>query len=225
MALHTGTNPVFFRQDQCSDPFFSYPKAFGIYSKKDMPFPDLDGRVVEAWQVTRGFCSLLSLAAEAQGKIPWELFSRTMSSVMYRLLHMSFDSGSLDEAVRLALLILCSDIFVQWKYVTISYHHLAASYKDCLEHLESSGDVSINAYLWLLMIGGISVFKQADEHWLNPRLRAYIEYSGGNSWGEVRAVLCSFLWVGLVQDAPGATIFNSVLDLNRGHVDYLGYLK
>jgi hypothetical protein len=46
---------------------------------------------------------------------PLEIVMDTMAAVMYRLLHMSFSSGSIDEVIRLGLLSLSYHIVLQWQ--------------------------------------------------------------------------------------------------------------
>lgn len=81
--------------------------------------------------------------------------------------------------------------------------------------------------LWLLTVGAISVlgdpaisvFGEGDDGphydiWLKPRLRANAELCGVDSWPAMRALLSSFIWVGLVHDAPGKAVFDSAMSLN-----------
>jgi len=107
---------------------------------------DLDKEIAKEWQAMANFCSLVNLAAEARGRIPWELFLHTMTSVMYRLIHMRFDVGSTNEAIGLCLLTLASHVFLQWKIVRTTYAHLRVSYRSCLEYVELSGCAPPNLY-------------------------------------------------------------------------------
>jgi hypothetical protein len=212
MALHTGAKPIFF-SDNRSQLSLIYPEEITSRCETDRVFDeldDLDDDIAKTWQFMKNFCSLVNLAAKAQGRIPWELFLNTMTSLMYRLLHMSFDVNSINEAIRIGLLAFSSHIFLQWKLVRVNYVHLSVSYRNCLDRLESSHCIPSHLSAWLLMIGAVSVFKQPDDAWLVPRLRANIESCGVKSWSEMRDILESLLWIPLVQEKSGKDIFDSV---------------
>ncbi|KAI0385753.1 hypothetical protein F5Y04DRAFT_244576 [Hypomontagnella monticulosa] len=92
---------------------------------------------------------------------------------------------------------------------------------------DSSGVCPRPLLLWLLTVGAVSVlgdhalsvFGEGDSEldydlWLRSRLRANAELCGVESWFVMRALLSSFMWVGLVHDAPGKAIFESAMSLN-----------
>jgi hypothetical protein len=218
MALHTGAKPLFFSDDHRSH-LLPYPDEILFRCETNRIFDeldDVDDEIAKAWQFMKNFCSLINLAAEAQGRIPWELFLKTMTSLMYRLIHMSFDASPANEAMRLGLLALSSHIFLQWKLVRVTYVHLSVSYRNCLNRLESSTCTPPHLYSWLLMIGAVSIFKQPDDAWLVSRLRASIEPCGVKSWSEMRDILESLLWIPLVQEKAGKDFFDSVFSSKTG---------
>lgn len=221
MALHIGSKPLFFSDDYRSRLSLRYPDEIPLGCETgreldELKLIDLDDDICKAWQVTARFCSLVNLAAEAHGRVPWELYLNTMTSLMYRLLYMNFEASSANEAIRLGLLALSSHLFLQWKLVRVFYVHLSVSYRNCLDHLENSNFIPSHLSSWLLMIGAVSVFKQPDDSWLGPRLRANIESCGVKSWSEMRDVLESLLWIPLVQEKPGKDVFDSVFATKQG---------
>lgn len=135
-----------------------------------------NAELARAWDTTKTFCMLVNYAADSKRKIPQETLLNTMASVMYRLLNLSFDAGSLDEMVRLGLLAFCSKVFLQWSRVRSPPRHLSRSFRDCL--LSLTEPVSPQVTLWLLLTGYISVFSDEDEAWLQPWLRAVLEMCG-----------------------------------------------
>lgn len=215
MALHTGANPLFPPDGYHSQISVLYPNRIFLLCEKNRIFDDLDGLdddIAKAWQFMASFCSSVNLAAEARGRIPWESFLSTMTSLMYSLLHMSFDVNSVNEAIRLGLLSLSSHIFLQWKVARVTYAHLTVSYRKCLHRLECSNRISPHLLSWLLMVGAVSVFEQPDHSWLRPRLRASIESCGVESWSEMQDILGSLLWIPLVLEKPGKDFFDSAID-------------
>lgn len=198
---------------QCLHLFPSYHVTLATppESKSHAVFPHLDTHVAQAWQIMARFCSLVNLAVDANGRIPWELFLETMTSVMYSLQYMSFPTGSLNELVRLALLALSSHVFLQWKSIPVSFDHLAASYRDSLLHADALRHLSPQATSWLLMSGAVTVFTESDDHWLRPLLKDYFYNVEVTTWSQMQKLLNSFLWVPILQENIGRTIFYSLL--------------
>lgn len=135
----------------------------------------------------------------------------TMTSVMYRLLDIKFETGSIAEALRLGLLAFSSHIFLQWQDIRRPYIQFSAAYKDCLVSLKSLDGVSSHIVLWLLMVGGVSVFGASDDEWLKPWLRANSQLCKVRSWPAMRGVMESFIWIGALHDKPGKDLFESAL--------------
>lgn len=215
MALHTGANPLFPPDDYHLQISVLYPNGIILPCEKDRVLDDLDGLdddIVKAWQFMASFCSSVNLAAEAQGRIPWESFLSTMTSLMYTLLYMSFEVSSINEAIRLGLLSLSSHIFLQWKVTRVTYAHLSFSYRNCLHRLECSNCISPRLLSWLLMVGVVSVFEQSDHSWLRPRLRGSIESCEVKSWSEMQDILGSLPWIPVVLEKPGKDFFDSVIE-------------
>jgi hypothetical protein len=104
--------PIFF-SDPLLEPFPPYPdqKLWAVgkriaISNSQTFLEDSDEALSAAWVALQRFCSLVNLAAETHRMYPMEIVMDTIAAVMYRLLHMSFPSGSIDEAIRLGLLSL-----------------------------------------------------------------------------------------------------------------------
>ncbi|KAI1142847.1 hypothetical protein F5Y05DRAFT_408296 [Hypoxylon sp. FL0543] len=229
MALHSGAKPLFFA-DLAREPYWPYPdfaaygyddasRAFSGSMEDEPLFRALDKDLASAWRAAAQFTTLVNHAASTHCKLPKEALLDAMASITYRLLHMSFPYSALDEAVRLGLLAYGSNIFLQWAGVRLPYTHFPAAYRDCLVNLDpvqDGGSCSSSALpqflVWLLTVGFVSVFDSVDdEAWLKPWLRVNLELSGVRSWLAMRDVLDSFMWVGLVHDAPGKALFNSTL--------------
>ncbi|KAI0894868.1 hypothetical protein F4806DRAFT_497573 [Annulohypoxylon nitens] len=255
LALHSGAEPLFFT-DPVREPYWPYPDFIPhatdptwplLNTIEDEPFLGLlDFDIATAWRVTKQFTLLVNHAAETQSKLPKEYLLDTMASVTYRLLHKStlFPRNSLDEAMRLGILVFGSGIFLQWAGVRLPYTYFPAAYRDCLVNLNlNSLDLSLGTVypttdddgggsdtnggntnspaplwssqllLWLLTIGHISVFDSSDaDTWLKPWLRVNLDLCGVRSWSAMRDVLSSFMWVGIVQDVPGESLFNSTMN-------------
>lgn len=219
MALHTGTKPLLIDRGQCLDWIPSYHDR-PLYTQPEgtphLPgFPNLDSRIIQAWQTMTRFCSLVNLATKAHGRIPWDVLLATMTSVMYPMQYLGFELGSLDELVRLALLVVSSHVFLQWRSVTVPFHHLATRYRHALLHLDSQNNLSASSSKsnsWFFMIGAVALFTESDNHWLRPKLKAHLDNAGITSWAEMQTVLNSFLWVHVTHESLGQVIFTSLID-------------
>ncbi|GKZ31043.1 hypothetical protein AbraIFM66950_011009 [Aspergillus brasiliensis] len=210
LAIHSGDKPAFF-DNRNLDIFTPSDLCFTPRSRPDPSFVrELDPGLARIWHIMQGFCAQVNLTTKTNGMIPETDFMKTMASVMYPLLHMSFDSGSRDEAIRLALLSYGFDIFLQFRSDPTPYVHLAASYQRCLSGLAKRDDVSPQLWIWLLTVGGLAVFlptvRRNFRHWL----LYYLGSCRVRSWEEMRVILSSFIWIGLVHDERGKDLFDAL---------------
>lgn len=209
MALHSGEMPFFSFNNISYEPFLPYLNQGRSYRDENF-LENIDKRVSRAWVIMEQFCSLINRSFEANHKIPQVILLDTIASVMYNFLDLRFGTSSVDEAIRLGLLAFSSSVFLQWQAVKQSYRHLATAYQSCLFGISSSKQVPNYLSLWLLIIYGISTFDAPNDN-LRLLLRAKIELCEVSSWGEMRDIMDSFLWMGLVLDKPGEKFFEFVL--------------
>ncbi|KIX02149.1 uncharacterized protein Z518_08088 [Rhinocladiella mackenziei CBS 650.93] len=221
MAIQNGSEPFFFN-NPLSEPVVPYPdqellsirKSVGVTGSQHNSeglLRKMDENLAVAWRVMQRFCSIVNLAVETQRMLSPRLLYDTMASVMYRLLYMNFDPGSVDEAVRLGLLGLTYHIFLQWQYLRLPYVYFPSVYKNCLLDPKLMDGASSQIMLWFLMVGAVSAFTPSDHPWLKDCLREHIDICQVKSWNEMRGILKSFMWIGLLHDKPGKDVFDSVL--------------
>ncbi|RYP29727.1 hypothetical protein DL767_006602 [Monosporascus sp. MG133] len=221
IALDCGSKPMFFDNHAFEEPVLTYPDQPLLFNvEKVMPpdsprgsnmFPvDIDDALVNAWIVLSRFCRLVNHAAKSKHRMLTEIYLDTMASVVYRLIYMSFEVGSADEAMRLGLLAFSTSVFLQWKQLGRSYTHLASTYRDSLARIGPS-HLPPHLLLWLFMAGVVSVFEAADIESLKPWLWANIDLNRIDSWSDMEGVLRTFMWIGLVHDQLGRGLFNSTL--------------
>ena len=216
ISLHTSLAPIVFA-DPSLTPFVPYPdqKQWVIGKRTEDSnskafLDDMDTELASAWLTMQKFCSLVSLAMETQRMFSMEIVLDTMASAMYRLLHMSFQTGSADEAIRLGLLAMGYCIFLQWQEMELPSSHFPAAFKSSIINLENRGGFPEPAMLWLLMVGGISIFSASDDAWLKGVLKVQVTLCHIRSWNEVREILKSFIWISPLHDTLGKAIFDSV---------------
>lgn len=232
MALRHGSRPAFFYEE----PILPYPDLTALlklckfepattdsqHGTATLFLAEIDDELARAWRALSEFCSLINFAVDYGQLISTETFLDTMASVVYRLLDMCFEeSGSiLDETIRLGLLAFSCVLFLQWKDLGMSYSHLASTFRAGLARLTSVPSHIISSsqlMLWLLMVGAVSVFDgqiandNGDDRWLKPLLLVNMDLCGIHSWSEMRDLLESFMWIGLVHDKPGKAVFDSAV--------------
>ncbi|OTA52248.1 hypothetical protein K449DRAFT_391545 [Hypoxylon sp. EC38] len=209
MVFHCGSKPLF--SDVLSwQPFPLGPEPHKIEypCNSDKVPKSLNCQLAMIWTTMGGFCSLINFTANSKTRIPKEAFLGTMASVMYGLIDMEFDVRSTNEVIRLGLLAFSSSVFLQWKQMRMSYAHFSTLYKDCLMRVDFS-DIPAQLQLWLLMVGAISVFGKTDYDWLKPPLRTTMNLCQIGSWTDMRHLLSTFMWIEIVHDEPGKSIFDS----------------
>lgn len=148
MELHAGIEPLFGNHDQLLAHLHSSPSTLTIQMKPPITIAGLDERLRAAWQDIMQYCTITNLANKAQGRIPWDQFLRTFVSVMYPLCSISFGDDTLNEAIRLALLLISSHIFLQWKFITVPFASLSTSYKNHLLHLDPLPTINSRVKSW-----------------------------------------------------------------------------
>ena len=209
-----------FFDDPASEPLMLYDLA-SLAADEPEPLPnkrrwdqfrmDLSSGLAEAWAFMKRFCSTINSAAEHKRRLPKETLLNAMASVMYRLLHMSFENTSVDEGIRLGLLIFSAHIFLNFRGIRQPHKYLPDTYKNCLMHLELPGTLPPQILPWLLVIGSLSTFTSADDVWLIPWMRVNITLCETRNWSELRGLLKTCPWIDTLHDQPGQEIFDKAI--------------
>ncbi|KLU91330.1 hypothetical protein MAPG_09851 [Magnaporthiopsis poae ATCC 64411] len=132
-----------------------------------------------------------------------------MAASMYRLTAMRFGPGTGDEAVRLGLLAFTNNVFLPWRSLGISYCCLADDLRRELARPELLWVLSPCTVVWLLMVAGVSVLDLEREAWLRRMLWDNLGFCGIESWAGTRALLVNYMWIGVVHDRRGESIFHA----------------
>jgi hypothetical protein len=171
---------------------------------------DIDHELAQAWTIISDFCSVINFAVDSELRISTETFLDTMTSVVYRLLYMNFETGSKDAAIRLGLVAFLCSVFLQWKHLGMSYPHFTSMFRSCLVGIGSER-VTSELMVWLLMVGSVLVFDASNDGWLKPLLRVNISLCGIDDWNKMQELAKRFMWIGLVYDKPGKMVFESTI--------------
>ena len=224
MAIDRGLKPVLFAYDDIPWPLMP-ASNFMTMPAEELSSKQLQGKVTSlpnnlkvelaaVWVSMSEFCALVNAAAELGGaKMTEEAFLDSMGSIMYRLLHQRFETGSVDEAFRLGSLAFSSPVFLHWNRVELPDRQFTSAYREALASLNlTQPSIAPREHLWLLMVGALSMSHEPDGiAWLSPTLRMNIELCDVSTWDGMRDLLGSFLWIGLVYDKPGKDVFEMIM--------------
>lgn len=194
IALLSGSNTVFLRQPEEQLP--SYPSELldeEKYVQENVPVKDTE--MATAWRVMRKFSLLVNLGTQTRRFMRQELIQDAITAVMYRLLNMSFATGSLDEVVRLGLLAFCHHVFLQWQDIKLPYRCFPDAYRHCILKTE---EIHPSLMLWLLVTGAVTVFGSEDEAWMRELLQEHAKECQVKTEKEMQDLLNSFMWIPLL---------------------------
>ncbi|KAG9232231.1 hypothetical protein BJ875DRAFT_486285 [Amylocarpus encephaloides] len=215
IALLSSTPPVFFLLP--SERVSQYPEKLlsasddNLYRQDDIALiQKMNGDLATSWQVLKRFCLLVNLGTQTQRLISPEIIHGTMTAVIYRLLHMSFPTGSIDATVHLGLLAFSHHVFLQWQDIRPPYYHFPDAYKNSILGLKSVDGISRQLTLWLLMVGANSLFYLSDETWMRELLRESVVRCQAKTWKEVQEILKSYMWIPLLDEEPGKRLYDSI---------------
>ncbi|KAI0424454.1 hypothetical protein F5Y09DRAFT_324341 [Xylaria sp. FL1042] len=227
IVMHSGSNPVLFRGVARRDTYYQmYPKlslfldkrhslhssTAGLFISTSAATHDieLDGQLTLAWSTMSDFCSVINLAADSEQKIDVETFLHSMSSIMYNLLDMNFESCFWKESIRLSLLSFSCSVFLPWRHLGMKYPHLNSILRRHFTKLkESIPSFPPKLVMWLLMACAVTIIDEFDGAWLHRLLREVANLCGIHCWEQLQDMLMSVMWIGIVHDKPGKRVFDA----------------
>ncbi|KAL5089488.1 hypothetical protein Trisim1_005184 [Trichoderma cf. simile WF8] len=224
IALSYGTKTVFFTEPS-SEFLMPYPDFKQFMTQHSSPAEqetysslehlNIDEKLGNTWSVLRRFCLVINSAAEHKRRLPKEILLNTMAPVMYRLLNMTFESGSFNESIRLVQLAFSSHVFLHWQGVKYPHTYLPERFRNCLLTLKFPIESSPHLLCWLLVMGAISIFGPTDNAWLVPWIQVNLRLCEVESWDKLRHQLKQFLWIDILHDHLGESIFDIAWPLQK----------
>ena len=92
----------------------------------------------------------------------------------------------------------------------MSYPLLISAFRNCLATMDSQ-KMSPHLALWLFVIGAALVFDATDDWWLKPALLVTMGLCETRSWSEMQQLLKSTMWISLIHDKSGKSVFDSAI--------------
>lgn len=224
MSLATGHPPLFFQDD--------------VYEYLP-PLPDLGpsaplrasigifrGTLSEIWDTLGTFCDFINDARSHREKISERLFLDAMASTMYHLSNLGRMSDRIDEAFRLAMLAFSARTFLQWRGFSIPLTWLVSQCMHAVVPLIGSPERPIDArsLLWLSMVLRLSLPSVGIERseMLDVWLAKTFQSCHLTSWKQVKNVLGSYLWIDIVDDVAGETLYKELCSPATRAYDMVG---
>ena len=156
-----------------------------------------------------------NLAYQTTRKLSPLTYSEMMISILYRLMHLIFEEGSLQEAIRIGLLTFSSTIFLTRLYMKQPYEHLFNLFSSSLFDLCQSTSIKVPQpiMLWLMVLYHMVAYNQPSPgDWQSVWLGKAVSFTEVNTWPQARIMLKSVMWVDFVHDAPGNKAFEAATE-------------
>ena len=218
MAMDQGSMPVLFDRHNIPRPLLHANTLITVSDETKTGGASVCNRLipelVAIWVAMTEFCTAINAAAQRGGlKITEETFLHQMGSIVYRLLHLRYAVGTLDEAFRIALLSFSSPIFLHWNRLELPDNRFNDNFRQCLVTLNIDDAVGAREdIIWLLMVAGLSMSHEPENlAWLRPLLRANLISHDISTWGSLKDVLSSYMWVGISYDRVGKELFECAM--------------
>lgn len=197
--------PIFDNQDSDLTPRISE-------SDLEQILDSLDIRLRLVWDDLSEFVRAANIATQCKLSMDNEIYHEVMVSIHYRLVNLHFETGNVNDTIRLALLAFASTIFLHWRGVENRYQYLALHLKSALFLLgQKAGGMPIHLILWLHITCAAFVFDKTERACFRPALVQVLRSMRLKLWSEVRLSLKSVLWVDVLHDLPAKQIVEAML--------------
>ena len=174
----------------------------------------VDKRLHNALRDLHTFSCISNLAYQTTRKLSPDIYSDIMTSILYRLTSLSYESDPLQEALRVGLLAISSTIFMQRQFMEHPYDNLLNLHRKSLLKLRESTDIDIPVpiLLWLTMLLHVVENKEPSlPDWLSVWLDEVIFCAGIDSWPQAHEILRSMVWVNFVHNRCGMPAFEAAM--------------
>lgn len=187
----------------------------------------LDDKLKHILEDLREFSLLAELAYQTTGTLDPSLVNEAMISIMYRILHLSFINNTVEEVLRLGLLIYCTHIFLPGQAFVGRYQHLVDNLRDAFDDPGRPVDqIPVDIRLWLAVMAAILYPPALEDLVVAGVISSALEALRLRSWSDTRGVLKSVLWIGFMHDQPSGIIINTLINsATRTKDDALGNWK
>lgn len=219
LALQSGRRPVFYRQSMPSGRYFfdhNQDRAQIVSSDSTISnfIVSLDNRVVSIWKDLKQFTQICNLAHQTGYKLRRETYIEALTSILYRLLQLSVEDSLVDEALRLGMATLASNLFQRRRDNKQDTNHLRGLLDNALQKLggqdHDTRGVPDSILFWLVVQRHMLSLNGHDNEPDGSLFRELVGRVHLSSWDEARGVLKSALWIDVLNDPQGRAVFEAI---------------
>lgn len=225
-ALRRGAQPVFFRENISWDVYLTtdFAKKTALSSgppEVSAVMDAVDVRLRNVWLDLRTFSSMANLAHQTGRKVPTDYFAEIVTSIMYRLFHQSYQEGSLEETMRVGMLVYAAGVMFKWDRPcnVEQKQHMMPLFTDSLLSMIDDSSSPDPLVLWLLVVWLTLAASMAEKQSLMERiegsLHATLTRMGISKWKDVKQSLKSVLWIDVLHDRLGKVVVEQTLSQQR----------
>jgi hypothetical protein len=101
-------------------------------------------------------------------------------------------------------------LFSPGRQDALPYERLAEEFRDALAGVSILAHTNEPMLFWILITGGLSVFREDEMLWLLPWMKTIAVSLGLNNWSNAREQLCKYPWVPVFHDGPGQELWERI---------------
>ncbi|KAF9878164.1 hypothetical protein CkaCkLH20_04202 [Colletotrichum karsti] len=221
-SLITGEMPVYYREKLSYERSFTSilgPCPGGLEPQQGhcpiRSYVDsLDLRLSNIFQDTQDFSRMVNYLFRMKKMDP-DKFQALMTSVQYRLIYLKLDDDAdiMAEAFRLAMLGFIASLFLHVLGLKMNFIWMTNRFRETLNKVDMSQlstPAAKTVFAWTLVMGSMTVFSEADDSWLLPKL-ASVQGSLGQTWPEAKKNLDKVMWINVAHDLKGVQVFGRLV--------------
>lgn len=151
-------------------------------------------------------------------KLDHVTFEELNTSVCYRLITINPLAAPrladpLTDAIHVGFIVFMTTMLAQFGTdCRMVYPLLTQRYKMALEDPRFIRAVDPTTHLWLLVVGGIAVFRGDNRTWLLPQIAATASQLGVRDWKGASTLIHMYPWINILHDRPGMKLWDSGVD-------------
>ncbi|KAH8894515.1 hypothetical protein GQ53DRAFT_839575 [Thozetella sp. PMI_491] len=216
-AVASGLKPFFYRSARGWGRYLSGSVSLTGYPGLRALLSYIDRQLIAVWADLRLMCETSNKSKPGKSFARYDItvYEELMISILYRLLHQEYDSDSPEEALRLAMVIFSSSLFLQYRGHNFYFAGSSDLLHTTLTKLPTRNQVGSpmgRLVVWMHCI--LAVGSNYDSKTLQPRLpelKAAMQKQGISSWADLRETVKDFLWIDCIHDELGEKLYDATV--------------
>ena len=157
--------------------------------------------------------ALLLNSAEHKKKLDGYTFHDILILMGYRLIHISPLLGPrlasrIENALHLGLTAFMTTFLLGLGLTVPEFPLLSKLARSAAQGNFDEDKENQEVLLWVFFIGRASIFREADDVWLIPRVTGTMLALGLHTWEDLSRTLSKFPWVSALHNKPGQTLWH-----------------